>query len=49
MKCPICGADLKYLLSEDTEENGYEISYFYVCTHCHKIITISDIELEEEE
>ena len=47
MKCPICGADLIYLQSEDYGEEG--IIYFYECTHCKKYVTISDIEEEEEE
>ena len=44
-KCPICNNDLKYLQSED--DGPYEIIEFYECTHCHKLITVSDIEEEE--
>ena len=47
MKCPICGADLIYLQSEDYVEEG--IIEFYECDNCEKFITISDIEDEEEE
>ena len=41
MKCPICGADLKYLQSED---DGIE---FYECDNCNKLVAVSDIEEEE--
>ena len=43
MKCPICGADLKYLQSED---DGIE---FYECDNCNKLIAVSDSIEEEEE
>ena len=42
-KC-ICGADLKYLNSED---DGELIIEFYECDNCKKIIAVSDIEEEE--
>ena len=42
-KC-ICGADLKYLNSEDDVEGTIE---FYQCDNCKKIIAVSDIEEEE--
>ena len=41
-KC-ICGADLKYLNSED---DGELIIEFYECDNCKKIIAVSDIEEE---
>ena len=44
-KCPVCGADMKYLQSEDDGLEG--IIYFYECDNCKKLITISDIEEEE--
>ena len=44
-KCCICGADMKYLQSEDDGLEG--IIYFYECDNCKKLITISDIEEEE--
>ena len=40
-KCPVCGADLKYLQSEDDIE-------FYECDNCNKLIAVSD-SIEEEE
>ena len=43
-KC-ICGADLKYLNSEDYGDTG--IIEFYECDNCKKIIAVSDIEEEE--
>ena len=46
MHCPVCGADIYYLQSEDIEENDGIIE-FYQCDNCEKIITISDIEEEE--
>ena len=39
-KCPICGADIKYLQSEDDVEDG--IIEFYECDNCEKLIAISD-------
>ena len=42
-KC-ICGADLKYLNSED---DGEGIIEFYECDNCKKLIAVSDIEEEE--
>ena len=44
-KCCICGADLKYLQSEDYGEEG--IIEFYECDNCNKLIAVSDIEEEE--
>ena len=44
-KC-ICGADLKYLNSEDYGTDG--IIEFYECDDCKKIIAVSD-SIEEEE
>ena len=46
-KCPVCNNDLKYLQSEDDGLEG--IIEFYECTHCHKLITVSDNVEEEEE
>lgn len=43
-KC-ICGADLKYLNSEDDGETG--IIEFYECDNCKKLIAVSDVEEEE--
>ena len=45
-KC-ICGADLKYLQSEDDGEEG--IIEFYECDNCNMLIAISDNNVEEEE
>ena len=44
MKCPVCGEDIYYLNVEDYGEEG--IIYFYECTHCRKIVSITDIEEE---
>lgn len=44
-KCCICGADLKYLNSEDDGIEG--IIEFYECDNCKKLIAVSDIEEEE--
>ena len=46
-KCCICGADLKYLNSED--EGTENIIEFYECDNCEKLIAISDNNVEEEE
>ena len=46
-KCPACNNDLIYLQSEDDGLEG--IIEFYECTHCHKLITVSDSIEEEEE
>ena len=37
-KC-ICGADLKYLQSEDDGEGTIE---FYECDNCNKLFAVSD-------
>ena len=44
-KCPVCGADLKYLQSEDDGDS--EIIEFYECDNCNKLIAVSD-SIEEE-
>ena len=46
-KCCICGADLKYLNSED--EGTENIIEFYECDNCEKLLAISDNNVEEEE
>ena len=45
-KCPVCGADLKYLQSEDYGLD--DIVEYYECDNCNKLIAISD-NVEEEE
>ena len=46
MNCPVCGAELNYQQAEDYGDTG--IIEFYQCDNCEKIITISDLEEEEE-
>ena len=46
MNCPICGAELKHLNSEDYRDTG--IIEFYQCDNCEKLIAISD-NVEEGE
>lgn len=45
-RCPICNNNLKYLQSEDDGPEG--IIDFFECENCKKIISVSDVEEEEE-